>query len=312
MSGSPNIELQIHPVSGLSFPWAFDGSMNLSAGGDGVAWSEVMQINWEDLETALQQLLGYSYRVDDLTSGVGVAQIKRKLPWQHPYFNQLWVKNVAEVRGLGPPRANSFETDDFNPTGMGVGSGTPLNMGPWSDYDRARITIQFWRPPYFVRSDIDIQDDNGVQQEWLRYVSKAWSQSQQILSRESAQMVWCDGTSNANGLPGGLGQVVSHQKLTRTWYEVPEACLFGTAQDTTPNGQLYPLSYTRTDSYNPVTGYFYAGGPNTYTTGQNPINATVNLPIGNGSSTLASCQTQSGNPQVTVISTAGLFPQGAI
>jgi len=284
--------------------------MNLSLGHDGVAWSEVIQVNWSDLTDALQRLLGYSWRD---TGGIP-SQLRRKLPWQHPFFNQMWVKNVAEVSGIGPPRI-SAKQGDFLPLEGGIGNGVPLNYGPWADYDRARITVQFWRPPYFVRSDEDVLNPvTNLQQEWLRYVSKKWSASEQVLSRESAQMVWADGNgAGVRGMPGGMGQVVTHQKLTRTWYEVPEMGLFAAAQDATPNGQCQPLVYTRTAVTNPITGYPYYGGPGNYVVGQNPLLGTVNAPIGGGLDfVLTNCHVTAGSPIVQVSSTAGLGAQGNV
>jgi len=270
------LELKVQPTSGLSFPWAFEGKFNLSLGHDGVAWSEVMQINWEDLETAVQSLLGYSWKDQStLALPIGVSTLRRKLPWQHPYFNQLWVKNITEVSGLGPPRKNEYDPNEsFAPTEGGVGAGVPLNTGPWADFDRARINIQFWRPPYYIRSDEDILDENGYQQEWLRYVDIAWASNVQILTREGAQFVYDPSPSVNSGFPGALGQAITHQKVTRTWYEVPMAALFAVAQDSTPNGQALNLMYSQTAATNPITGYVYPVGY--------PLSMAVNSPIGGG------------------------------
>lgn len=294
----PNpIPLQVFPQSGLSFPWAFEGRMNLRAGQDGVHWSEVMQIYWQDLEIAITQLLGYSWR--DTTSTP--HRLRRKLPWQHPYFNQLWVKNVAEVSGLGVPRPNSTDPDEFFGPALGnVGLGTPLNFGPWADFERARIILQFWRPPYTLRSDEDIEDDLGDPQEWLRYVDNNWSSTVQVLSRDSNQLRWAPGATPGatSGLPGGVGQTVVHQRVSKTWYEIPAAAIFAPAQDTTPTGQALNFLYSQTPTVNPITGYQYGVGwplPNA-------VNTSTLIPTATHAAGLTS-----GSATVTVSTTAGVI-----
>ena len=87
---SPFPALKVHPTSGLSFPWAelhpdkVTGSFDASLGKDGVNVGLLMIINWTDLQTALQQILGYSSRQTDQAK----PRISRKLPWQHPYLSR--------------------------------------------------------------------------------------------------------------------------------------------------------------------------------------------------------------------------------
>lgn len=288
------LPLQIHGSSGLSFPWAFEQRFNLSMGGDGVAWSEVMQINWRDLETAMKELLGYSWR-DTSVNRYGNLRLRRSLPWQHPYWNQMWVKGVRDFEGIRLMGTGTADVEFYLPGG-GPGDGTPLNLGPWTNYDRVRFTVQFWRPNYYVRSDESIQDADGFQQEWLRYVEKDWSENIQILNREGSQFVWSGGWTG--NLPGTVGQAVTHQKVTRTWYEVPEAGLFQTSQDSTPNGQADNLLYSTLQVVNPLTGYVYATGY--------PLPMSVNVPIGGGIIGPLTCNTTSGLTTVTTATTAAL------
>lgn len=347
------IPLQIHGSSGLQFPWAFEAkedgsSMNASFGGDGVAWSEVLWIEWGDLQECLQALVGYSYREIGLPWGLTVSYIpgnvvnvagqpyiciadslgneppnaaywawgsvlRRKLPWQHPYMNQLWVKNIADVHGWRMVGTNQDdEDDDFSTTVAGSpGNLYALNQGPWTEYERAKINVQFWRPPYYVRTDDAVTDDFGFQQEWLRYTQKRYEDNQQILNREASQLQWAGGGTQP-GLPGGVGQVVTHTKLTCTWYEIPEACIFQYAQDATPNGQATNLTYTQTTGINPITGYELLGGS------VNPIASCVNLPVGGAADNsvtivLSTVTTVQGSAEVTVTgTTAGITGQGTL
>mgnify|MGYP001566040518 FL=1 len=89
----PYPDLQIYPSSRLSFPWAeyhpdpVQGSFSATLGADGTTVGMRMLIYWRDLNTACQELLGYSYR--ELHPTTAEPILKRKLPWQHPYWNQL-------------------------------------------------------------------------------------------------------------------------------------------------------------------------------------------------------------------------------
>jgi hypothetical protein len=270
----PNLQPQ--PTSGLTFPWAeynphVEGTFDCSLGSDGVSLGMLMLINWEDLEVAVQELLGYSYRPS-------AGKMSRILPWQHPYFNQLWVHKISSIKGIRPEGKNTSNPGDhFSPGRGSVGVGQSLNTGPWTEYDRALLTLQFWRPPYFIRSDSDILDGGGNQQEWLRYVDRHWQVNTQMLCREGGAYRFQAGQGLPASTPqvkGAVGQKVTHIKLTKKWYQVPEACIFQTGQDQTPNGIPYNLLYTHTPTTNPITGYVYSAGK--------PIGGCVNSPIGGG------------------------------
>lgn len=351
----PNLNIQ--PNSQLSFPWAFDerghGSFSMSAGPDGVVLAAKMWINFEDLKTALTQLLGYSWRdnalnpypnrlprlvtgatnaapivitsanheiltgtqvfvygvrgpfdangivratvVDadrfslDGSNGVASAayvagtgewrtsgsRLRRKLPWQHPLFNQLWVKRVAQVEGVRNVGNSTTNVDVLakiipaDPLGN-VGIGVNANTGPWSNYECAVLTLEFWRPPYAVRTDVDVVGPNGPQ-EWLRYTDREWQGAAQMLSRESTSFRWGFGAAADQPVIGGVGQKVQHSRLNRTWYQIPEAALFLPSQDVTPSGLPWNLLYMQTATTNPITGYVQWPGE--------PITSCVNSPI---------------------------------
>ncbi len=207
------------------------------------------------------------------------ARLKRVLPWQHPYWNQLWVRSISKVQGIRN-EGNSFTDpeDIFGPFAGGAGAGYSPNTGPWSEYRLALLHVQFWRPPYYVRSDQDILDSKGQPQEWLRYVDKNWQVNTQMLARGGQQFKWSAGqgtvSAQSSGFPGSVGQKISHLKVKRKWYEIPEQCLFQQSQDQTPQGLPQNLQYTQTATTNPITNYVYAAGQ--------PICGCVNSPIGGG------------------------------
>lgn len=281
MADSPLPDLQVRPFSGLTFPWAEyqpgsgigTGTAHLGTDIGGVVLEMKVMIFWEDLTDAVQEMLGYSWR--DTSTGTPV--LRRVIPWQHPYFNQLFVKAITSVQGVQLRGTNvSDPVDFFAPLLGGVGAGFLPNGGPWSEFYLAILTVQFWRPPYYIRTDEDILDEEGDQQEWLRYLDKHWSFSAQVLHRNSSSAKFFPGQGVASNKPfvGGVGQVVSHAKISRRWYQIPEAALFEPLNDFTLNGIPQNLLYTLTPTTNPITLFVYTKG--------SPILGTVNSPIGGG------------------------------
>lgn len=288
---SPFPDLQDYPFDNLSFPWAEKtGGVSPSdghLGEDGVAWGMVMYVYWKDLPKACYELLGYSWRDTETQppNSPGISGpngpnywLRRVLPWQHPYFNQLFVKSISSIKGIRMAGTNTISVDDFSesPSEGSTGSGLP-NLGPWSDYFLAELTIQFWRPTYAIRSDEDILDDFGNPQEWLRYLDKEWQVDTQMLSREGMVFKYVNG-GLAGTFPGSVGQKVTHLKLKRRWHNIPEAAIFALV-DGVPNGVPKNQLYTTTQTENPITGYIYAGGKST--------GFCVNSPIGGGTTDTA-------------------------
>jgi hypothetical protein len=297
--------LQVWPTSGLSFPWAEHhpgasvGSFDAQLGPEGTTFALLMLINWTDLGKAIQEILGYSYRD---TTGT-TPRLKRILPWQHPLANQLWVKDISSVKGV-ILRDNQLVV---NPGGGGAGAGFTANTGPWSNFELAQLTIHFWRPPYYVRSDADIGvDGEGTPREWLRYVDKNWEIQTSILSREATTFSWYGGATA--GLPATaqqfqnvVGQKITKLKVKRRWYQIPEKCIFQTLVDATPNGLPKNLLYTQTTTTNPITNYVYRKG--------SPIGGCVNAPTGGVAFVDTTVNISNASPSITgITSTAVLAP----
>ncbi len=306
MADSPYPDLQMYENSGLDFPWAETvtregtSTFDWHLGADGTGLGMQIYVYWEDIVQAVQQLLGYSYRVppaDDGNGGMTLPRLSRVLPWQHPYFNQLYVKSINRVEAMQPRGALSTDPLDI----LADTSGT--NLGPWSSWYLAKLTLSFYRPPYFVLDDASIQNDDGDQQEWLRYLDRNWSISTNILSREGSQFLWSGGY--VGGLPGSVGNPITKLRMSRKWYQIPEAAIFGTVGPvgSPPNGLPTNLLYTQTTTVNPITGYNY--------TANQPIVGCVNTPIGTGYFTKTNCSIIIGTTTVFVANTvnieAGIF-----
>jgi len=293
--------LQQYATSGLLFPWAFTGNSNAHLGEDGVGWTEEMYVEWKDFRQAVQALLGYSYR--RVISGV--PTLRRVLPWQHPYFNQLFVKNIQSVvpmRMEGTSQTNPITRDGI-PV-VGVGDPFASNRGPWTEYNIVKMVVQFWRPPYYIRSDTDILDADGVPQEWLRFTDREWTITNQVLSREGQQFLWATPPPAGSAIPGAVGATIPHIKLKRTWYQIPEAALFTRVADGTPGGIPFTQTYTQTGVINPVTFYYYL--PGTPANPNSPIINTVNVPIGESWIFDKTCDTTLNSATITMADTSDL------
>lgn len=356
---TPYPNLQVYPTSGLNFPWCEphpdgESSFQWELGPDGVGAGMNIMIRWQDLEQAVQRLLGYSVRVGpapisgtvtgaasavinhtpsiilttadtgamvngcqvtitgvtgctaangtftvfviDATTfaisatcngayinggtwtmsnqgGIGISRLHRALPWQHPYWNHLWVRSIVSVKGVRSEGNNLLDPEDLDDFGdmllggVGAGDAGVTNNGPWSVFKFAILTLKFWRPPYYVRTDDDIKVD-GVQQEWKRYTDKHWVVQSQILQRRGAAFEYAYGPAVNLPIDGGAGQTVSHCKVTLKWWNIPENAIFTLLEDGTPNGLPRNLLYTQTDCVNSITSYLYPAG--------SPISGCVN------------------------------------
>lgn len=286
---------QLAPSAGLTVPWAeyqpnVTGSGDMSCGPDGVALGMVILVWWSDLGKALQQLLGYAYR-DPGGNSDGTSRLGRVLPWRHPKVTQLYCRRVVKVMGIRQTGAviDVLTGDQIPLAGAQLRVGQPAPAeppgvvpDPTTGFVLGMLTLEFWRPPYYVRSDSQIKDSNGKQQEWLRYVEPQWQLATTMIGRAQGTLLWGDGSAIGNSaFP--LAQKLAHLRLRLLWHEIPAAALFTTTQDGTPIGIPTGLLYTRTQTTNPVTGYVRPPGldaNNNITTAATPITDCVNYPLG--------------------------------
>lgn len=217
----PRIRQQ--PGSNLSFPWAEyvskgeQAAFDANLGPEGVFVGCAIIVRWEDLGTACQELLGYC-KIDAL-SNPNKTQLTRRLPYQHPRWNNLWCTRIVKVQGL------KFTGKDIYVLNIPSDGQTG---GPHTGYEFALLTLQFSRPPYAILGDNDILDGSGNRQEWLRYTDRLWTPSVQMLSREGMQFTFAEGKAQKSGVPfqGSVGTPICKVKLKRTWYQVPEAAVY--------------------------------------------------------------------------------------
>jgi hypothetical protein len=230
------------------------------------------------------------------------SHLSRVLPWQHPLFNQLWVRRIVSVHGRQQTGTNQSPQpagkvallgDPLGGAGPGPGA---VNQGPWAEFQLAAITLEFWRPPYAVRSDTDVWNkgqlmDDGIlaDTEWTRYSDGEWELSTQLLSREDTSFAWVDpgstsvpaatwATPATQPVRGGVGQKVTHLRMTKKWYQVPKACLFQLDANGVPVGLPLFLTSQQRRVQNPITLRKTYGGE--------PLTGCVNCPMGGGTNDL--------------------------
>lgn len=317
--------LRSHPTSGLSFPWAeyhpdpSTGSSTHSFGSDGVVVGMKIIIFWDDLPRACQEILGFSYRDASRLTPRGTPWLRRKLPWQHPVWNQLYVKRISEVRGIRPQgkRFTSLLVAVLTSAGQGVpfgGDGSLPNLGPQTDFFLAELTLHFWRPPYYVRSDAAVvSPTTGNPQEWLRYVSKNWEMSLNMLSREGGTFKWLPGIqppAAADYFPGSVGQPLTHFKVSRTWYQIPEQALFSSIAGGPPEGLPRNMVYTQTAAENPLSKFDRALGSTqtTFTTNTQTTISSTQTTIVNPTATRTTIQTTVPNSSQLLAAAGYIYP----
>jgi len=245
------IPLQSYPNSSLTIPWAeYTGkgtgsTADVSLGPDGVVAGLTLDFNWTDLQRAVQQLLGFSYRVPGPGTINGNPLLKRNLPFQHPYWGNLWCTRISRFQGV-----------QMDGRAYDVSSGQPV-----TSYSRARLTCQFTRPLYPVIPDnlVPYNATSEVYEEWVRYCDRKWGIAIQILSRAGQSMIFSEGNVPLGQFLGSIGQRVCHAKLTRRWYQVPWQGLL------TPEPGGFPLGLLSDEQGNmtpaTVNMYPFLGAP---------------------------------------------------
>lgn len=228
------------------------------------------------------------------------SHLSRKLPWQHPIFNQTYVKRIVSVHG----RKQAGTSENLPVGGLvgggilvagglgGAGPGASINNGPWVNFDLATITVEFWRPPYAVRSDADVwgkgqrmEDGIVADAEWARYIDRQWELSTQLLSREDTAFNWATPANGAfpdvvwsapkaTPIRGGAGQKITHERMTKKWYQIPEACLFQLDANGVPLALPLFLMMQQRSITNPISLKQTFGGE--------PVTGCVNAPMGGG------------------------------
>jgi hypothetical protein len=213
----PNLQVN----APLTIPWAeyvgrHDGIADSSMSASGAVAAMTIIINWTDLPTAIQQCLGYSERI---TNAPKVSRLSRHVPFQHPYWPNLWCTRIISAKGL-----------QFR--GKILASIGNIPSAPTTQFQYALLSLEFSRPPYPVLTDAQLNQvatGTSPPQEYLRYTDRFWHPSIQMLSREGMTFVYKEGLATGNPFPGSVGTKVVRAKLKRTWYQIPEAAIYNSS-----------------------------------------------------------------------------------
>jgi len=193
----------IYGGGALAVPWrqfisAKGWVGDMTFGPQGASVTVVIDVNWDDLQTALVQLLGISKK-----SGIG---IDRQLPMRHPTFPWLVATRVVRVEGV---RFRGFDAK-------------VLAGGAYAAYDIARISVSFEPPLYRMLP-------NGPGGEWNRWVEYRHNPATEFVVREKGQMVWNDvalGVQNGKSFTAPIGYPLAKTRLQWVWHQVPMDGLF--------------------------------------------------------------------------------------
>lgn len=194
----------------LSFNWEEyvgpKGQTAVASFGYGGGTQAVMMIdvNWTDLDKAVEEILGKHFK-----SG---TTLSRRLPMQHPQFPTLWCTRIQNV------------------VGVAWGDKDETFWGASSSYQRARLTLLFEALPYPVLTDDELQTLYSGK-EFYRFTSREIIPSSEVLQRQASTYKWAEGggagePTVGDAVPFGVPMFLSKEEVTYTWWMVPEDGLF--------------------------------------------------------------------------------------
>jgi hypothetical protein len=142
-----------------TFAWAQNVGQGSEGFGATLAWgpgSDIQTqewVNWSDFArgTVIQEWLGYAQTFLTVSGG----SLQRFLPKRCPIpkFDFMWCKGISGIPKVWLSK-NPGETIDGAPGGKG--GGPLVNVGPYSDFQRALCTLHYGPPPFAVLSDAEL------------------------------------------------------------------------------------------------------------------------------------------------------------
>lgn len=200
--------LTVQQGSDLTIPWReFISRSGVTSDSqwkaDGSQAQMTIDVYWSDRAQAVQEILGYPYRLG--------GSLIRNLPMRHPDWTWLYATNITSLRGVDwRGKKDDEEPDD------------PVTQaGPFSEYGYARITINFGALPYDVV-------DNGVGDEWDRFVIKTSKPSAEMVAMDRGAYVFVAGPQGTVGatFKGQINRRIARSTHTWQWLNVPTDYIF--------------------------------------------------------------------------------------
>lgn len=173
----------------------------------------VFIIQWSELANWIAGLLGYSYTQLNPRNG----SLRRVLPMQHPQLSFLFATQV-HFEPLGFGRVS-------NQT-IGTTADSGQSLGPWPNFDFAKLTVTFSTLDYNILPDSKIIVGDPIFGEQTRFVEKRGVGSVEILERQIGSFVFDPNATNAavknKPVTFGPGMPIAKKRLTYVWKDVPD------------------------------------------------------------------------------------------
>ena len=188
--------LNVQAGSGLTFAWTeLAGTESL---GDALFENDNSQvtmqilIKFNDRETAVNQILGYSFK------NVTNNRLNRVLPMKHPDWYWYYATAITGVQHINP-----------------LGKITK-GRGGFANYEYTKLTIRFNTLPYRVRTDIEVGGDESQ-----RFIEKRFRPSAEILSSDRGQWFFqAPAPSAGTAIKGSVGYPISKGLVEMIWHNV--------------------------------------------------------------------------------------------
>lgn len=176
-------------------------------------------VDTNDLDDTIQDAIGST---DSGTDG----RLVRDLPRAHPFYPNMFVVNIPEIRGHGKPTETPADADLEAPA-----------IPAYNDYPEWLVTVEFAPRPYAVLSDASIatsnltwyKEDGSIvskiyANEWLRYTDFDDEGEATLITAQQGQMTLQKlGGGNPNGFPfAGTPRLTMPGGIIRfRWFQVP-------------------------------------------------------------------------------------------
>jgi hypothetical protein len=211
----------------LSVPWAEDLDEEnpfefQSSYNGGTALSLRIKVRWDDLATAVQEILGYSRRGDE--------SLNRIPPWRCP---------IANVAGVAFHHLRATQISGMSVLGYGWTAATakyavtpgdqiPKNSPNMSRWRHVKLTIVFTAPRYAILADDDIDGD-----ETLRYLNRR-EESYTEFIKVKGDWLYVEGAGAAASdkvaaADGEQGIQVQRKALFMEWHQLPYNYIYNDA-----------------------------------------------------------------------------------
>lgn len=214
---------------GLSIPHKYvgirEGQPAYACDGSGPAAVAQILVDWQYVERAEYEIIGYPLCIQGSGSGSGSGSgnsgiMQRWLPHNLPRKPWLWATNISECRGIGAPMGRE---DGPYIIGLNInkGSGTG-NAKPTPSYAKALFTVEFNFLPYPVLADREITTEYDRFNELIEDTSTG-----EYVSPRGQQYVlrWAGGTEPGVQIPDNVGRIQPSKLITLRWHRLPLICL---------------------------------------------------------------------------------------